>query len=280
MTAVLLALAASASWGLSDFLGGLTSRRLSLASVMAITTPLGLVAIGILVAVRGEPLPTTSFLLWAALAGVLGVAGLSSLYRGLSVGRMGVVAPISAAAPLVPIVVGLARGDRPSTTQAVGIGLALVGMVLTSREHDEASGRSRLATGAAFGVLAAATLGLSLVALDEAADADPYWATLVLRAASSVAILVVVLALRLPVRAPRAFWPALAVIAAGDVAGTLLFSVSTTKGLISVVSAVIALVPVWVALLARIFIHERLARIQVTGAALAISGIALISAGG
>ena len=94
MAAVLLALAATASWGVSDFLGGLTSRRLSLPTVMAITTPLGVVAIGIVVAVRGEPPPAASFLVWAIVAGVLGAVGISSLYQGLSVGRMGVVAPI------------------------------------------------------------------------------------------------------------------------------------------------------------------------------------------
>jgi uncharacterized membrane protein len=280
VTAVLLALAASAAWGVSDFLGGLTSRRLSLPTVMAITTPLGLVAIGIVVALRGEPPPPASFVVWGAVAGVLGAIGITSLYHGLSVGRMGVVAPISATAPLIPIAVGLARGDRPSGLQGVGIAFALVGMVLTSREHDTGSGRSRVAAGAIFGLIAAGAFGFSLVALDEAADADPYWATLVLRAASSVAVLAVVLALQLPIRASRAFWPTLAVVAVLDVGGTALFSLSTTKGLISIVAAVIAFVPVFVALLARVFLHERLARIQIAGAAIAITGVALISAGG
>lgn len=280
MVAVLLALAASASWGVSDFLGGLTSRRLSLPTVMAITTPLGLVVIGIVIAIRGEPAPGTSFVIWAALAGVLGAIGITSLYQGLSVGQMGVVAPISATAPLIPIVVGVARGERPTSVQSVGIALALVGMVLTSREHDEHSGRSRVATGAIFGVIAAVAFGFSLVALDEAANADPYWATLILRTASSVAVLAVVLALQKPIRAPRSYWPTLAVVAFLDIGGTILFSVSTTKGLISIVAAVIAFVPVFVALLARVFLHERLARIQIAGAALAIAGVACISAGG
>lgn len=280
MVAVLFALAASASWGVSDFLGGLTSRRLSLPTVMAITTPLGLVVIGTVVAVRGEPAPGTSFILWAVAAGVLGAIGIASLYRGLSVGQMGVVAPISATAPLIPIAVGLIRGERPSSVQSVGIAFALVGMVFTSREHDKSSGRSRVATGAVFGLIAAGAFGFSLVALDEAADADPYWATLVLRAAASVAVLAVVLAFRLPIHAPRSFWPVLVVVAFLDVTGTILFSVSTTKGLISIVAAVIAFVPVFVALLARTFLHERLARIQIAGAALAIVGVACIAAGG
>jgi drug/metabolite transporter (DMT)-like permease len=280
MAAVLLALAASASWGVSDFLGGLTSRRLSLATVMGITTPLGVVLIAVVVAARGTAPPGSSFLLWGALAGVLGAAGIGSLYYGLSVGQMGVVAPISATAPLIPITFGLVRGDRPTSVQAIGIGFALVGMVLTSREHDSGSGRTRIATGAVFGLIAAVALGFSLVTLDEAANADPYWATLILRTASSVAVLAVVLALRRPISARRSYWPTLGVIAALDAGGTILFSVSTTKGLISIVAAVVAFVPVFVALLARAFLHERLAQIQIAGAALAITGVALITAGG
>ncbi len=278
MVAILLALAASASWGVSDFLGGLTSRRLTLATVMGLTTPLGLVAIGVLVAIRWQAPPSISFILWGALTGVLGAAGISSLYRGLTVGRMGVVAPISATAPLIPVTVGLARGERPSALQGIGMGLALVGVVLTGREHDSESGR-RVASGAWFGLIAAGTFGGSLISLDQAANSDPYWATLVIRAASTFAVAAALLVTRSPVRAPRSVWPALTVIAVLDVGGTLFFAVSTTKGLISVVSVLVSLVPVFVAFLARFVLHERLERVQLAGAASAVAGVALISAG-
>jgi drug/metabolite transporter (DMT)-like permease len=279
MTVVLLALAASVSWGVADFLGGLTSRRLSLPAVMGFTTPIGLVVIGTVVAVRGEPLPGTSFVLWGLLAGFLGAIGISSLYQGLSVGQMGVVAPISAAAPMIPIVVGLVRGERPSSLQGVGIALALVGVILTSRERIEGSRRSRVAQGAAFGLLAATSFGISLIALDEAANADPYWATFVVRFGSTVTVAAALLAMRKPVRVPRSFWPMLAGLAVLDVGGTIFFSVATTKGLVSIVAALISVVPVVVALLARFVLNERLQRIQIAGAAIAIAGVACISAG-
>jgi drug/metabolite transporter (DMT)-like permease len=278
LAAVLLALAASASWGVSDFLGGLTSRRLTLATVMGVTTPIGLVVIGILIAVRWHAPPNAIFALWASITGVLGAAGISALYRGLAVGRMGVVAPIAATAPLIPVAVGLARGERPSALQGVGMGFALVGVVLTGREHDSAASR-RVASGAGFGLIAAATFGGSLITLDEAANGDPYWATFVIRMAASVAVAVVLLATRSPVRAPRSLWPALTVIAVLDIGGTVLFAVSTTKGLISVVSVLVSLVPVFVAFLARFVLRERLERVQLGGAALAVAGVALISAG-
>ena len=278
MVAVLLALAASASWGVSDFLGGLTSRRLTLATVMGLTTPLGLVAIGVLVAIRWQAPPSVSFILWGALTGVLGAVGISSLYRGLTVGRMGVVAPISATAPLIPVTVGLARGERPSALQGIGMGLALVGVVLTGREHDSETGR-RVASGAGFGLIAAVTFGGSLISLDQAANSDPYWATLVLRAAATFAVAAALLITRSPVRAPRSVWPTLTVIAVLDIGGTVFFAVSTTKGLISVVSVLVSLVPVFVAFLARFVLHERLERVQLAGATSAVAGVVLISAG-
>jgi drug/metabolite transporter (DMT)-like permease len=279
MAAVLLALAASASWGVSDFLGGLTSRRLSLATVMGITTPLGLVAIGILVAVRGEELPGPSFVLWGLLAGVLGAIGISALYQGLAVGQMGVVAPISASAPMIPITFGLIRGDRPSSLQGIGIGLAVVGVILTSRERVEGSRRGRVAQGAAFGLVAATSFGVSLLALDQSANADPYWATFIVRFGATVTVAAALLVIRPAIRAARSYWPALAAIGVLDIAGTAFFSVATTKGLISIVAALITMVPVVVALLARFVVHERLQRIQIAGAGLAVAGVACISAG-
>jgi drug/metabolite transporter (DMT)-like permease len=247
---------------------------------MAITTPLGLVFIGAIVAVRGHPLPGTGAILWAVLAGVLGAIGVSALYHGLSVGQMGVVSPIAASAPIVPIVIGLIRGDRPTSVQTAGIVCALVGMVLASRERETESGRSRIATGALFGLIAAGCFGFSLYAIGQSASSDAYWGPLIMRVASAVLVVAVVLAIRAPVRAPLRYRPAFVVICGLDVAGTVLFAVATTKGLISIVAAVISFVPVFIALQARAFLHERLAPSQLAGAGIAVAGIALISAGG
>jgi drug/metabolite transporter (DMT)-like permease len=278
LVAVLLALAASASWGVSDFLAGVTTRRLTLATVMGVTTPLGILLVGAIVVIRWHAPPDATHVLWGAATGVLTAAGIAALYQGLTLGRMGVVAPIAATAPVIPVAYGLARGDRPSAVQGVGMALAVVGIVFTGREHDVGSTR-RVAAGAGFAVFAAATLGGAFITLDQASNADPYWATLVVRVTSSLVVAVVLLVVGGPIRAPRSVWPALAVIGTLDVGGVLLFAVSTTKGLISVVSVLVSLVPVFVALLARTVLHERLERIQIGGAATAVAGAALISAG-
>ncbi|MGH2980325.1 MAG: EamA family transporter, partial [Solirubrobacterales bacterium] len=133
MAALLLAFASSVAWGAGDFLGGLKSRRLPVLNVLVASQLTGLVLIGAYVAIRAEGPPGGDLALWAPLSGIAGAVGLAAFYRGLAVGNMGVVAPISATAAIVPLAVGVAGGDRPAELQYVGIALALVGIVLASR---------------------------------------------------------------------------------------------------------------------------------------------------
>jgi drug/metabolite transporter (DMT)-like permease len=277
MAAVLLALAASASWGISDFLGGLKARSLSVLTVLAVSQPAGLVLLGLVVAVRGGWPGWDWWVLWAVLGGIAGAVGIGSLYKGLSVGSMGIVAPITSSSPLIPLTVGLARGERPSAIQLAGIGLALVGVALAGWEPGNEGARGRAAVGAGFALLAAVTFGSSQVGLEEASNVDPYWATFVLRIASCALVATVLLRRRpgLPGRA----WPALAAIGLLDSFATILFAVATTKGLFSVVAVLAALYPVLVAILARIVLGERLTAVQRGGAVVAIGGAAAISAG-
>ena len=276
--AVLLALAAAVGWGCSDFLGGLKARSLPLLTVLTVSIPSGFLVLGPILAAHGEGPPDAASVGYGVLAGATGLAGISALYRGLAVGAMGVVAPISATAPLVPVSVGVGRGERPSALQALGMTIALVGIVLAGREPN-AKARGRLALGAGFGLLAAASFGLSLVAFDAAAEEDPYLATLVVRLVACAVVLAVALAARPAL--PRARGSLFALVAVGlfDVSATTCFSVATTRGLLSVVAVLASLFPVVVVALARIVLGERLVPIQLGGATAAVAGAALISAG-
>jgi drug/metabolite transporter (DMT)-like permease len=275
--AVLLALAASASWGVSDFLGGLKARSVSVLTVLGISQPVGLVLLGAIVAARWDSPPGGLDILWSVLAGFGGAIGIGALYRGLAVGSMGIVAPITSTSPLIPLTVGLARGERPSTIQLTGIGLALVGVAVAGWEPGGTGIRGRASVGAGLALLAAASFGGSQVGLAAASNADPYWATFVLRLASSVLVLTVLLRQHAP--GPGSVWPTLALIGLVDTGGTILFAVATTKGLLSVVAVLAALYPVLVAILARVVLGERPSALQRCGALVAIAGAAAISAG-
>ena len=137
MLSSVLALLASLLWGSSFFSAGILSRRTSLWAVVAFAQLGGLTAAFVLVLAHGQPVPAPAGVAISALTGVSGFIAIVSMYKALSIGVMSLVTPISATGIVVPIVVGLAGGDRPSTSQAIGMALALVGIVFASLEPSE-----------------------------------------------------------------------------------------------------------------------------------------------
>lgn len=146
MTAIVLALFASLGWGLSDFVGGVSSRRLPLRAVVSCMIAGGLLTAAAAAAIAGSGYPGSIIIVPGAIAGLASVTAIASLYKGLAIGSMSVVAPISAAYPVVPVAWGLAQGERPTTIQFVGMALVVAGVMLASyvRERDRAKPGSRL----------------------------------------------------------------------------------------------------------------------------------------
>jgi drug/metabolite transporter (DMT)-like permease len=279
MTALALAFASSVSWGVADFLGGLKSRRLPILNVLLASQLIGLLLIGTFVLVRWESPPGGDFAFWAAFAGVAGIIGLACFYRGLAVGNMGVVAPISATAAVVPVVVGIASGDRPAALQYAGLVLALAGVVLASRAEVGGGERGGTARGAGLAMLSALGFGLFFVGMDSASDADVGWAILVSRIASFTLLIVAFAVLRPPIAARPADAPVLALIGTLDVAANGLFALASTEGLVSLVSVVGALYPLTTIALAAAVLGERPHRLARVGVVAALTGVVLIAAG-
>lgn len=276
MTAALLALGASLCWGVADFLGGLASRKLAVLGVLAVTMSAGALAAAAALAVFPQAPPTTSDLALAALAGIASLGGLAALYRGLAVGAMAVVAPLSATGPLIPVVFGLARGERPGALQWAGVGLALLGIALVSRERARGT---RVAAGAGLGILAAAGFGTFFVTLDAASETGALWPTFALRVSGAVLVLGIAAVLRPPLpRGRRQVTPLLAV-GALDMTANALFAAASSRGFVSLTSVLASLYPAVVVALAAGFLGERVGGARLAGAACALAGAALISAG-
>jgi drug/metabolite transporter (DMT)-like permease len=275
----LLALAASLSWGIGDFLAGHASRRLRLLTVLVVSQAAGLASIAVVVLARGESAPAARYLGYAALAGVAGAVGLAALYRGLAVGSMSVVAPISATAALIPVVAGVVTGERPSALQGAGIGLALAGVVLASRDPG-ATGRGRgVATGVGLALVAAVSFGLLLVALGAASEGDALWATLAMRTTSFGVLAATAVVLRASLSPDRSDMPALVAVGLLDTAGNTLFALASTESLLSVAAVLAQVYPVVTVILARVVLGERIARWQQVGVTGALVGVTLITVG-
>jgi drug/metabolite transporter (DMT)-like permease len=276
LIAFVLAFGSSVSWGVADFLGGLQSRRLPLLNVLVGSQLAGLILIAAIVAIRAEPAPGGDFAVFAALSGLSGVVGLAAFYRGLAVGNMGIVAPISATAAVIPLAIGVATGDRPNAAESVGLSLALAGVVLASREE---MGGGRVARGAGMAVLSALGFGFFFATIDRASDADVLWAIFVNRITGVSLLLSAAFVLRPPIAVRRADVSLLALIGALDISANVMFAVASTKGLISLVAVVGSLYPLTTITLARVVLGERPHRVAQLGVAAALVGVVLIAAG-
>lgn len=289
MAALVLALCSSLAWGIADFVAGLKSRSLPVASVMLVAVVTGLLLATAVVVVRGVDPPDPRFLVFGGLSAVVGSVGLAAFYRGLAVGAMSVVAPIAATGAAVPVAFGLLIGERPTGLQVVGAVLAIAGVTLAAREEasqpsekpaGDSRPRAQLARGAPLAVVAAVGLGSFLVAIDAASEGDFGWAVLSNRVASLVLIATAALVLRS--RPPAGLRDAAPAVAVGalETTANLLIAVATTLGLVSLVGVLASLYPVVTVALARVVLRERVARVQQVGTLVALAGVVLIAGGG
>lgn len=279
--AVLLALTAAASWGASDFLGGLAGRRterditLSIAFLSQLLGLVGLTAIALLLG--GDALTRHDVGLSVG-AGLGGAVGVALLYRGLAIGRMGVVAPVTGAgAAVLPVIVGVAIGESPGPVAWLGVAAALAAIVLVSREP---SGAERRGTeGLLEAVGAGIGFGVIFVLLDQVGDGTGLLPLIPMKLAATGLLLTVGVVVRRRIVPPRvAVAPVLAVGVLDNLANVA-YLLATRHGLLAVVAVVSSLYPVGTVLLARGVLHEHLHAAQLGGLVLAGLGVGLIAVG-
>jgi drug/metabolite transporter (DMT)-like permease len=275
----LFALAASLSWGVGDFLGGVKARVLPSLTVLAVSQPFGLAALGIAVAVRGTGIPGDE-VAWSALAAVFGTVGLFVFYIGMAAGAISVVAPIAALSAGIPVIWGVAvSGDHVSTLQVVGFVAAVGGSVAASLERRPE--RTQIAAGVGWAVLAMLAFGAYYVPMHAASTQDWLWPAFLFRCTSVTLVWSVVLTRRLRPTGLRGNWAALIAIGFLDTGGNALFAAaSSAHGLLSVVAVLASLYPVVTVLLARLLLEERVQRTQDVGVLAVLAGVVLITAGG
>jgi drug/metabolite transporter (DMT)-like permease len=279
LASALLALCASLTWGVGDFLGGVKARAMSSLMVMAASQPFGLAALGIGVAVRGTGIPGDE-VAWSALSAVLGTIGLFAFYRGLATGAMSVVAPIAAVAAGVPVIWGVAvSGDHVHGLQAIGFVAAVGGSVAASLELRPE--RAQVAAGVGWAALAMLAFGAYYVPMHAASTHDWLWPAFLFRCTSVTIVVSLALARGLRPGGLRAHWPGLVAVGFLDTGGNALFAAaSSTHGLLSVISVLASLYPVVTVLLARLVLGERVQQTQDAGVLVALAGVVLITAGG
>jgi drug/metabolite transporter (DMT)-like permease len=284
--AVALALCSALAYGLSDFLGGVLSRRTSAWSVAVVGQTSSAVCIGLLALfVPGNP--TLGDFGWAVVAGIGGGVGTGFLYRGFAAGRMGVVAPVSAVgAAVVPVLAGSLTGERPSMIVWLGIAAALPGIWLVSSTPDDpvahgdpSAPRESTAAGLVDGILAGAGFGVLFAALGQIPDSAGWWPLTLCQAVGVPAAVVLATAMG-AAWVPRGRTVRWAVLcgALGAVA-TGAFLLATQRGFLTVAGVLASLYPAATVVLAALVLHERVHRLQGIGLVLCGLAVGLVAGG-
>lgn len=313
----MLALTSAAAYGVSDFFGGLASRRVAALRVILISYPLSALMVTVLAIFVGGEFSGPAMLFGAASGLALALA-MWWFYIALAEGPMSVVSPMTAVLVAgIPVVVGVALGERPSTISFVGVGLAIVAVLLVSHEPADASpgtaagladraptlpgtlSPSTLSPGtlspghvtlvsapsftrrvAWFTIGSGVFFALAFIFVHQIEPGTGLWPLVASRGVASVIVIVAAIATRQHGRLPRGIVGIAAIIAVLDVAANVTMLYAFQGGLLSLVSVLIALYPAVTVLLAVLVLKERVGRLQVAGMGLALAAITTIAISG
>lgn len=283
----LLALLSAVAYGAADFTGGFASRRAPMFSVVTISQFAGLVSLLLALPFLGPASPHAADYAWGAASGIAGGFGVGLLYRALAIGTMGVVAPTtSVCAVIIPVLADVLRGQHPPALVSVGIGLAVVSIVLLGQESahpDHPVSRPPqygLPSGMWHALASGVAIGFFFLLLANARAQAGLWPLVAARVAGIPLFALIVVATGAPFRLQRPL--AWIVIGGGalDMLANVLYLLATRHGSLAVAVTLCSLYPASTVVLARAVLKERLSRVQMLGMAGALVAVVLIVRGG
>lgn len=278
MTAIALALGTALCYGVSNFVGPLLSRNLPTMAVIVAGQAVALTVSAAVVLAHGGTAPGATEIGAGLLAGLGNAGGLALFYAAAASGPLSIVTPIGSTGAAVPVLVGIATGERLGPLGAAGIALAIAGVVLAARQAGgSAQEAADLRRTVLLAAASAACFGVFLWAISPASGAGVFWGVMLSRLSLVTALVGGALAMRRALRVPAADAPKVALPGMLLFGGTLLYAAATQEGLLSVVSVIATMFPVVTVTLAFVFLHERPSRVQWAGILAALSGVVLLS---
>ena len=275
LAAVVYGLASGFSWGAGDFSGGFVSRKAKVVSVLFVSQLIGAGLLILLGFLAGESAPPVENVIWSVLLGIVGLLGAVALYRGLSEGTMGIVAPVSALVTGgVPVIFSFFTEGLPTLTQGLGLAVAPFAIWLLSSADGEISLRWN---DIRYGLLAGLGFGFGFILVAQMDDQSTFYSLLFSRV-SSVILLVGFMLVTSQQELPGIrHLPLIALMSFFNVGGVSLFALATQNGRLDISSVLASLYPAVTVLLAWVILHERLNSRQWIGVVAALTAIALIA---
>lgn len=281
MAAVSLALVCALVYGAADFFGGLATRRDSAVAVVVWSQAVGLGVLLVALPFLGVS-SQASDLWWGVACGLAGGGAIMLLYRGLAIGTMGVVSPITAVlAAAVPVAFAIARGERPAPLAVAGIVCALVAVIFVSAsdtgEARRAAHSRALPPGVAEALGAGIAFGFLFIGLAQTRSEAGLVPVLMMRVTSMTLVSLGALLTRRSLRIGAANLRTVALAGALDMGANVAYVLAAHLGALSIVAVISSLYPAGTVALAAFILHERLLRAQWVGVLLAFAGVLCIS---
>jgi len=276
LLSILYGILSAFSWGAADFIGGLATKRTAAYRVLYLAEIASLIPFLALAFLTREPFPPFIDLVWGVIASLVGLAGLTILYRALADGRMTITAPTSALlAAFVPVIFGLFTLGIPSFTTIIGFGLAF-GAVWLISQTDSMNWRVNFAD-LRLPLLSGIFFGFYFVLIHNATQHAFFWPLVFARLAGFVVFGLYALVTRQPALPPRDLWGYSIINGLIDIACNAFFVLAAHAGRMDVAAVLGALYPASTVFLAAIFLKEKISRIQALGIACASAAIILFT---
>jgi drug/metabolite transporter (DMT)-like permease len=247
---------------------------------MLVAYPIETVLLGALAIAVGGPI-SSGAVFWGCLYGVGMAFGMWALFAALGSGPISVVSPLAAVLnAAVPVAVGVALGERPGQAASVGVVLALIAVMLVSREAAvEGVTPYRFTPKVAWlTIVAGSAMGLNLVFLHQAPHECKLW-PLVFARLSATTVVFIMAAMSKNLRMPRGISLKLALaVALLDICANVTMLLALHTWLLSLASILISLYPAATVVLAMVVLRERVSRCQGVGMVMAMGSVAMIAA--
>jgi drug/metabolite transporter (DMT)-like permease len=278
MLSILFGLSSALAWGAADFCGGLASRKAKAYQAVLFGEAAGLVLLLVAALFFGEPPLSWSAWLMCTIAGAMGVLGLLLFFQSLTKGQMTIAAPVSAlTATILPVIVGSLLEKFPGGLTFAGFVLALVSIWFISQpDGGPKSLRVRLAD-LALPLIAGATFGVYLVLIEQGSQDHLLWPLIASRTAGTLTMLLYTLIGRKQFLPQGKAWPFIFLNGLLDITGNGLYILAGQAGRMDVAAVLASLYPASTVLLASLFLHERLSRLQLAGILTALAAIVLMT---
>ena len=282
---MIFGLAAALGWGLADFFGAVSGRRIgSIGAVMSGQVLSAAFMTAVLVATGTSWAPLGPDVWLVLLNGAAAAFAYLTHYKALELGPVAVVSPIGAGYAVVGVVLAIViLGERPSGVALIGAGIAVVGVALVSTDLRKLrDGIRNHLPGLPWSVAAAVGFGVAGFLLGWIADRAGWvaglWGSRVAQVLFFLPLVFVFRSELSRLRPGFGLWIAL-LAGAADILGVVTFSIGSERGLNSIVLASSAVFPLIAVALSVIVFKERLVANQIAGIVLVVGGLLLLGLG-